>query len=233
MTNAKYESLVTQIKICVQCDLSKTRKQAVPGEGSLNSKIMFIGEAPGASEDAEGKPFVGPAGKVLNEMLQSIGLTREQVYITNIVKCRPPNNRDPNPQEIDRCWKYLEEQMSIIDPEIIVTLGRHSLGNFFPGELISRVRGKPRRWKNRTIFPVYHPAATLHNPRLRPALQEDFQNISSLISNFNSDIDAKTSKDQEDLQLSLEFNTNHTSTPKEPSDTQQKVSKNIKQQRLI
>ena len=117
MTNAKYESLVTQIKICVQCDLSKTRKQAVPGEGSLNSKIMFIGEAPGASEDAEGKPFVGPAGKVLNKMLQSIGLTREQVYITNIVKCRPPNNRDPNPQEIDRCWKYLEEQMSIIDPE--------------------------------------------------------------------------------------------------------------------
>ena len=175
MVISEYESLVNRITSCVKCDLCKTRTNAVPGEGSLDSKIMFVGEAPGAREDEKGLPFVGAAGNVLSEMLKLIGLNRQQVYIANIIKCRPPDNRDPSPHEIDQCWGYLDKQIDIIDPELIVTLGRHSFGNFFPGELISQARGKPRKWKGRTIFPVYHPAATLHNPRLKPVLAEDFR----------------------------------------------------------
>ena len=160
----------------------KTRNKAVPGEGSLKSKIMFVGEAPGAREDEQGLPFVGAAGNVLSEMLHLVGLNREQVYIANIVKCRPPNNRDPSADEIGQCWKYLDEQIDLIDPQLIVTLGRHSFSNFFPGELISQARGRPREWKDRIVFPVYHPAATLHNPKLKPVLQEDFLKIKAIIN---------------------------------------------------
>ena len=186
MVISEYESLVTRITSCVQCDLCKTRTNAVPGEGSLDSKIMFVGEAPGAREDEKGLPFVGAAGNVLSEMLKLIGLNRQQVYIANIIKCRPPDNRDPSPHEIDQCWGYLDKQIDIIDPELIVTLGRHSFGNFFPGELISQARGKPRKWKGRTIFPVYHPAATLYNPKLKPILEEDFRKMKTLINSSES-----------------------------------------------
>ncbi|PZC45253.1 MAG: DNA polymerase [Chloroflexi bacterium] len=186
MIISEYESLVNKIKTCVQCDLSKTRTHAVPGEGSLDSKILLVGEAPGAREDEQGLPFIGTAGSVLSNMLKLIGLSRQQVYIANIIKCRPPDNRDPSPNEINQCWKYLDKQIEIINPELIVTLGRHSFNNFFPGELISKERGKPRTWKGRIVFPVYHPAATLYNPKLKPILEEDFRQMKTLINSSES-----------------------------------------------
>ena len=205
MAISEYESLVNRIKTCVQCDLCKTRTNAVPGQGSLTSKIMFVGEAPGAREDEVGLPFVGAAGNVLSGMLELIGLSRQEVYIANIIKCRPPNNRDPSPHEIDQCWKYLDKQIDLINPDLIVTLGRHSFGNFFPGELISQARGTPRNWNGRTIFPVYHPAATLHNPRLKPILEEDFRKMKMLINNTQIESEKLTKENLSETQLTFDF----------------------------
>ena len=205
MVISEYESLVNKIKTCVQCDLCKTRTNAVPGQGSLTSKIMFVGEAPGAREDEAGLPFVGAAGNVLSGMLELIGLSRQEVYIANIIKCRPPNNRDPSPHEIDQCWKYLDKQIDLINPDLIVTLGRHSFGNFFPGELISQARGTPRNWNGRTIFPVYHPAATLHNPRLKPILEEDFRKMKMLINNTQIESEKLTKENLSETQLTFDF----------------------------
>ncbi|GIS69058.1 MAG: DNA polymerase [Chloroflexota bacterium] len=205
MVISEYESLVNKIKTCVQCDLCKTRTNAVPGQGSLTSKIMFVGEAPGAREDEVGLPFVGAAGNVLSGMLELIGLSRQEVYIANIIKCRPPNNRDPSPHEIDQCWKYLDKQIDLINPDLIVTLGRHSFGNFFPGELISQARGTPRNWNGRTIFPVYHPAATLHNPRLKPILEEDFRKMKMLINNTQIESEKLTKENLSETQLTFDF----------------------------
>ena len=205
MVISEYESLVNKIKTCVQCDLCKTRTNAVPGQGSLTSKIMFVGEAPGAREDEVGLPFVGAAGNVLSGMLELIGLSRQEVYIANIIKCRPPNNRDPSPHEIDQCWKYLDKQIDLINPDLIVTLGRHSFGNFFPGELISQARGRPRNWNGRTIFPVYHPAATLHNPRLKPILEEDFRKMKMLINNTQIESEKLTKENLSETQLTFDF----------------------------
>ena len=142
---------------------------------------MFIGEAPGYNEDQQGLPFVGAAGNVLTNLLAGIGLRRSDVYITNMVKCRPDNNRDPLSGEIEACSTYLDAQIELIDPKVIVTLGRYSFGKFFPGSSISRERGKPRLWRGRMIYPMYHPAATLHNPCLRPALENDFRNLLPLV----------------------------------------------------
>ena len=205
MVISEYESLVNKIKPCVQCDLCKTRTNAVPGQGSLTSKIMFVGEAPGAREDEVGLPFVGAAGNVLSGMLELIGLSRQEVYIANIIKCRPPNNRDPSPHEIDQCWKYLDKQIDLINPDLIVTLGRHSFGNFFPGELISQARGTPRNWNGRTIFPVYHPAATLHKPRLKPILEEDFRKMKMLINNTQIESEKLTKENLSETQLTFDF----------------------------
>ena len=177
----------------------------MPGQGSLTSKIMFVGEAPGAREDEVGLPFVGAAGNVLSGMLELIGLSRQEVYIANIIKCRPPNNRDPSPHEIDQCWKYLDKQIDLINPDLIVTLGRHSFGNFFPGELISQARGTPRNWNGRTIFPVYHPAATLHNPRLKPILEEDFRKMKMLINNTQIESEKLTKENLSETQLTFDF----------------------------
>ena len=176
-----YLALVEEIKSCTLCPLSKTPTNAVPGEGNPQADIMFIGEAPGLNEDRQGRPFVGAAGTVLDKMLATIGLDRSDVYIGNMIKCRPPDNRDPEPSEMDACRPYLDRQIELIDPKVIVTLGRHSFGKFFPGETISKARGRARAWQGRIVFPVYHPAATLHNPRLRPVLEEDFKRLPSLI----------------------------------------------------
>lgn len=176
-----YQELHQQIKKCPLCRLSETRKEAVPGEGSLSAEIMFIGEGPGYNEDRQGRPFVGQAGHLLNELLASVGLKREDVYITNMVKCRPPNNCDPQADEIKACVPYLDRQIELIAPKVIVALGRHSFGKFFPGESISKARGKPRRWKDIVIYPMYHPAAALHNSSLRPALEKDFANLLPLV----------------------------------------------------
>ena len=181
-TMSEFDDLVQQINTCTLCSLSEKRTRAVPGEGSRTAEIVFIGEGPGFYEDRDGRPFVGPAGHLLDELLASIDLKREDVYITNMVKCRPPNNRDPLPGEMQACQPYLDKQLDMISPKVVVTLGRHSFSKFFPGESISRARGKPRRWKNHMIYPMYHPAAALHNAALRPTIESDFKILPSLIA---------------------------------------------------
>ena len=176
-----FDDLIVRIKSCTLCSLSEKRTQAVPGEGSRDADIMFIGEGPGFYEDRDGRPFIGPAGQFLDELLASAGLRRESVYITNMVKCRPPNNRDPLPGEVDACRPYLNSQIDMISPRVIVTLGRHSFSKFFPGQTLTKARGQPRRWRNMTVYPMYHPAAALHNPRLRPVIVEDFGRLPSLV----------------------------------------------------
>lgn len=173
-------------KVC--SDLADQAIQLVMGDGNVDADIIFIGEAPGKNEDEQGVPFVGAAGKFLNEMLDSISLKREDVYITNIVKYRPPNNRDPLPAEKRAFWPYLVKQIEIIDPKIIVTLGRHSMGYFLPNAKISQIHGQPQQldavdgehqyhW---TILPLYHPAAALYNGSLRQTLMADFKQLASL-----------------------------------------------------
>lgn len=176
-----YEGLTRRIRSCTLCTLSEKRTQAVPGEGSLDADIMFVGEGPGFYEDRDGRPFVGPAGKFLDELLQSIGLRRETVYITNMVKCRPPNNRDPLPGEVSACRPYLDSQLEMISPEVIVSLGRHSFSKFFPSQSLTKARGRPQRWRNLTVYPIYHPAAALHNPRLRSVIVEDFSRLPDVV----------------------------------------------------
>lgn len=178
---SQYDLLVSRITACTNCGLSQGRTQAVPGSGSLDADIMFIGEGPGFHEDRQGVPFVGQAVNLLNHMLSVIGLSREDVYITNMVKCRPPNNRDPLPGELEACAPYLDEQLELIDPKVIVTLGRFSFTRFFPGQSIGRSRGKPRKWREYMVFPMYHPAAALHNPGLRPVLEDDFAALPGVI----------------------------------------------------
>ena len=176
-----FDDLIARIKSCTLCSLAEKRTQAVPGEGSRDADIMFIGEGPGFYEDRDGRPFIGPAGQFLDELLASAGLRRESVYITNMVKCRPPNNRDPLPGEVDACRPYLNSQIDMISPRVIVTLGRHSFSKFFPSQTLTKARGQPRRWRNMTVYPMYHPAAALHNPRLRPVIVEDFGRLPSLV----------------------------------------------------
>jgi len=162
-------------------ELAAHATQLVFGDGDPDSRVVFIGEAPGKNEDLQGKPFVGAAGKFLNEMLEMIGLTRSDVYITNIVKYRPLNNRDPYPEEKKAFLPYLESQLEVIEPEIVVTLGRHSLNCFLPDLQISQVHGKPKRFKGRIYLPLFHPAAALYNSRLRQTLIDDFAIIPTLL----------------------------------------------------
>lgn len=167
------------------CELRKTATQGVPGDGSANAQIVFIGEAPGAQEDKEGRPFVGAAGKFLDEMLESIKMKRNDVYITNIVKYRPPNNRDPLPEEISACAEWLADEIKLIDPALIVFLGRHATNHFFPEKRISEVHGKvlaaEQFGKIRHFLPLYHPAAALYNGSLREVLKKDFKKIPRIL----------------------------------------------------
>jgi uracil-DNA glycosylase family 4 len=174
---SEFDELVRQIHDCRKCALSEKRTNAVPGEGSPTADIMFIGEGPGFNEDRDGRPFVGRSGAFLDEMLTKIGLRRQDVYITNVVKCRPPSNRDPLPGEIEACKSYLDAQIDMIAPKVVVMLGKYSFNQFFPGESIGQARGKPRSWNGVIAYPMYHPAAALHNPRLRPVIEGDFQNL--------------------------------------------------------
>ena len=178
---SELEVLAEQIHHCTDCPLSQTRVRAVPGEGPEHPEIMFIGEGPGFHEDQQGRPFVGPAGKYLEQLLASIEMRREQVYITNVVKCRPPNNRDPLPSEIEACRKYLDHQIELLQPKVLVTLGRFSLGRFFPRESISRVHGRPRPWNGITLVPMYHPAAALHQASMRQYIEEDFRRLPDIL----------------------------------------------------
>jgi DNA polymerase len=169
------------VSVCTDCSLHLGRTNAVPGEGAEDAEIMLIGEGPGYHEDRLGRPFVGPAGNFLEELLASIGLDRKQVFIANMVKCRPPQNRDPAPAEMEACQKYLERQIELIDPLLIVTLGRFSLARFFPGESISRARGRVRQRNGRSIYPVMHPAAALHRQEFRATIMQDFLAIPGLL----------------------------------------------------
>ncbi len=169
------------VSVCTDCSLHLGRTNAVPGEGAGDAEIMFIGEGPGFHEDRLGRPFVGPAGNFLEELLASIGLDRKQVFIANMVKCRPPQNRDRVPAEMEACGKYLDRQIELIDPLLIVTLGRFSLARFFPGESISRARGRFRQRNGRSIYPIMHPAAALHRQEFRATIMQDFLAIPGLL----------------------------------------------------
>lgn len=162
-------------------NLAKTAKHLVFGEGNPDATVIFIGEAPGRQEDETGRPFVGASGKFLSELLEGIGLTRKDVYITSILKYRPPNNRDPKPEEKTDFWPYLLAQLEVIAPQLIVTLGRHSTNCFLPDMHISKVHGRPLKWEGQTLLPLYHPAAALYNGSMRQTLIDDFAVIATLI----------------------------------------------------
>lgn len=175
------EDVAAQVRSCTRCELYRSRTQGVPGSGNPNAEIMFIGEAPGWHEDRQGLPFVGAAGQFLNEMLETIGLKRSDVFITNVVKSRPPGNRDPLPDEIAACSVYLDEQLEIIKPKVVVTLGRFSMARWFPGERISRIHGQPRQFGSYMVVPMYHPAAALHQASLRATVEADMMKLPRVI----------------------------------------------------
>ena len=183
-----FQELNQRISTCTKCPLCQTRTNVVPGTGNIKADLLFIGEGPGKNEDLQGLPFVGSAGKFLDELLASINLKREDVFIANVVKCRPPENRDPLPEEVSACWPYLEEQIKLIQPKLIITLGRHSMYRFLPAELkISEVHGQPKKMVNQktgesqVYYPIYHPAAALYNGSLREVLKQDFLKIPKIL----------------------------------------------------
>jgi uracil-DNA glycosylase len=177
------KEIAAEVSICEKCRLCKGRTKAVPGEGDPRSKIMFIGEGPGYNEDQQGRPFVGPAGRLLEEALASINLKRSDVFIANVVKCRPPENRDPNPDEIEACNAYLDRQIEAINPQAIVTLGRFSMAKFFTkGEKISMIHGRARREGERIYIAMFHPAAALRNPSTMEMFRADFKKIPMIIA---------------------------------------------------
>ena len=181
----KLDAIKTSILSDNVCpELASTATQLVFGDGNPEADIVFVGEAPGKNEDIEGKPFVGSSGKLLSEMLESIGLNRQDVYITNIVKYRPPNNRDPLPDEKQAFLPYLQAQLDIIKPALVVTLGRHSLNCFMPELVIGQVHGQPKRYKGRVYLPLFHPAAALYNGSMRQTLMEDFARIPAIIESI-------------------------------------------------
>jgi len=176
-TEGLLAAVADEVRGCTRCPLHRGRTNAVPGEGSPLTDVLLVGEGPGAREDATGRPFVGPAGKLLDELLHSVGWAREDVFIANVVKCRPPGNRDPEPEEVAACAPYLERQETALEPAVIVTLGRHSLQRYLPGARISSVHGELRRSGGRFIFPMYHPAAALHQSALRDTLFADIRGL--------------------------------------------------------
>ena len=174
--------LAEQIAVCPKCELSTTRTHAVPGEGNPKAGIVFIGEGPGFYEDQQARPFVGPAGKFLDELLASIGLMRQDVFICNVLKCRPPGNRDPLPGEMSACAPWLDQQLEIIRPKVIVTLGRFSMNRYFPGQSISKIHGQPKKLDGVTVVPIYHPAAALHQASLRRTIEQDFKKVPAILA---------------------------------------------------
>src|SRR4030042_925195 len=188
-----------EIECCQDCELGKHRTRAVPGEGPENATLLFIGEAPGWHEDQQGRPFVGPAGKYLEELLASIGMKREQVYIANVIKCRPPSNRDPLPGEIQACNKWLARQIELIHPKMIVTLGRYSMAKYFSNQSISQVHGKAKRQDDVIYYAMYHPAAALHQGNLRKTIEADMAKIPQILAQAEK----LTEDEAEPQQLSL------------------------------
>jgi uracil-DNA glycosylase len=173
--------IAKEVAVCQKCALYHSRKNAVPGEGPATSEIMFIGEGPGFYENEQGRPFVGAAGQFLDELLTQAGLKRPEVWIGNVVKCRPPGNRDPQLEELTACNEYLERQIAAINPKIIITLGRYSMGKFMPGAKISTIHGQMRRMGERFVIAMFHPAAALHQASLKPAIMKDFTQLPKLL----------------------------------------------------
>ena len=175
------------IRLCTRCPLSRTRTNAVPGEGPPDARVVLIGEAPGQNEDKHGRPFVGAAGQLLDKLLPTAGLSRSEVYITNILKCRPPENRDPLPQEIEACSRHLEIQLGLINPELVITLGAFSLQHFFTGETVGKSRGRLRNQNGRFIYPVMHPAAALRRQDFNEKVSQDFLAIPQVLETLRTD----------------------------------------------
>lgn len=177
-SEATLAEVADEVRGCTRCPLAARRTRTVPGEGNLLSDVLLVGEGPGAREDATGRPFVGPAGQLLDELLGAIGWERRDVFITNVVKCRPPGNRDPEPSEIATCGTFLDRQEAALDPAVVVSLGRHSLQRYLPGARIGAVHGQLRRsFSGRHVFPMYHPAAALHQASLRETLFRDIRGL--------------------------------------------------------
>src|SRR5688500_5095592 len=177
-SEAELAQVADEVRACTRCALAARRTHAVPGEGNVLSDVLLVGEGPGAREDASGRPFVGPAGQLLDELLHGIGWERGDVFITNVVKCRPPGNRDPEPAETAACSEYLDRQESALEPSVVVTLGRHSLQRYLPGARIGAVHGSLRRaYSGLHVFPMYHPAAALHQASLRETLFRDMRGL--------------------------------------------------------
>jgi len=183
--------LYEEIARCRQCEIARNRNKVVPGEGAEDADILFIGEAPGWHEDQQGRPFVGPAGQYLDQLLNIINLNRQQVYIANVIKCRPPENRDPLPMEIANCRRWLNQQIDLINPRLIVTLGRYSMAMFFPGKSISRIHGTAQKQDEIIYYAMYHPAAALHQQSLRQVIEADMLKIPSLLDRKESITEAR------------------------------------------
>jgi uracil-DNA glycosylase family 4 len=169
--------IAKEVSVCTKCTLHESRKKSVPGDGPATAEIMFIGEGPGFHENEQGHPFVGASGKFLDQLLMQANVTRADVFIANVVKCRPPGNRDPLPDELAACDEYLEAQIKAINPSIIVTLGRFSMNKFFPGAKISTVHGQMQKVGERFVIPMFHPAAALHQAALKPSILGDFAKL--------------------------------------------------------
>jgi len=193
--------LYQEIENCRDCELAKYRTKVVPGEGPEDADLLFIGEAPGWYEDQQGRPFVGPAGAFLDQLLASIGLSREQVYIANVIKCRPPQNRDPLLAEIQACCKWLDRQTEIIHPRMIITLGRYSLARYFPNESIGKIHGKVRKVGDIICYPMYHPAAALHQGSLRKIIEADMLQIPQILAQGERVVEAPVESRQLNLFL--------------------------------
>ena len=188
--------LCEEIALCQLCEIARYRTKTVPGEGAEDAEIMFIGEAPGWHEDQQGRPFVGPAGQYLDQLLALIGLKRQQVYIANVIKCRPMENRDPLPSEILNCRKWLERQIEVIQPKMIVTLGRYSMAMLFPGKSISKIHGTAQKRDNVVYYAMYHPAAALHQQSLRQAIEADMLKIPTLLAEVKNIAEAEPQPQQ-------------------------------------
>jgi len=182
MIVSELNQLAEQIRTCQRCRLAQTRLQAVPGEGPEHAPFLLIGEGPGFHEDRQGRPFVGKSGHLLTTLLASINLSRRDVFIANVVKCRPPDNRDPLPDEIEACRPYLERQIELIRPKLVITLGRISMARYFPGQSITRIHGQIKRVGEVGYVPMFHPAAALRNPQWMAAIREDFAQLAPLVA---------------------------------------------------
>ena len=194
----KLEKLAKQIVVCTKCELHRSRKKAVPGEGPTHAEIMFIGEGPGARENEQGRPFVGASGKFLDQLLDQAGVTRADVWITNVVKCRPPGNRDPLPDEVETCTSnYLQHQIKIVNPSIIVTLGRFSMGLFFKGAKITQIHGQMQKVEDRFVIPMFHPAAALHQTSLKSEIMADFAKLPELLNEARAELGKADAKRKE------------------------------------